>query len=77
MNLDADLYSSTAFVLSQLKPRLAIDSYIYFDEFNHRADELHASDEFLEETNFTFRLLGATHEFARSCSSGSARADNP
>ena len=64
VNLDADLYSSTAFVLSQLKPRLAIGSCIYFDEFNHRADELRAFDEFLEETNFTFRLVAATHEFA-------------
>jgi hypothetical protein len=54
VNLDADLYSSTAFVLSQLQPRLPIGSRIYFDEFNHRADELRAFDEFLEETNFTF-----------------------
>jgi O-methyltransferase len=64
VNLDADLYSSTVFVLSQLKQRLAIGSYIYFDEFNHRADELRAFDEFVGETNFTFRLIATTHEFA-------------
>ena len=70
VNLDADLYSSTAFVFSQLKPRLAIDSYIYFDELNHRADELHAFDELLEAPNVTIRPLGATHEFARRVQAG-------
>lgn len=64
VNLDADLYSSTAFVLSQLRQRLTVGSYIYFDEFNHRADELRAFDEFLGETNFAFRLVATTHEFA-------------
>jgi hypothetical protein len=41
--MDADLYSSTVFVLNS-------GVFLYFDEFNHRADELRAVDECLEET---------------------------
>jgi hypothetical protein len=43
VNMDADLYSSTVFVLNS-------GVFLYFDEFNHRADELRAVDECLEET---------------------------
>jgi hypothetical protein len=60
VNIDADLYSSTKYVLDWVKPRLAVGSYVYFDEFMDRQHELKAFDEFLEATNMTFSLRGAT-----------------
>jgi hypothetical protein len=60
--LDADLYSSTATVLGLIKERLALGAYLYFDQFHHRADELRAFAEFLDEHAMTFRLVGASKE---------------
>ena len=58
--LDADLYSSTAYVLKTIRPHLRPGSYLYFDEFHHRADELRAFQEFREESEMTFEVVGAT-----------------
>jgi len=60
VNMDADLYSSTKYVLDLLKPRLAVGSYLYFDEFMDRQHELKAFDEFLAATDMSFALRGAT-----------------
>jgi Macrocin-O-methyltransferase (TylF) len=60
INFDADLYSSTAYVLSQLRDLIVSGTYIYFDEFNHRFDELRAFDEFIRETGIKFSLVGTT-----------------
>lgn len=38
---------------------------MYFDEFNHRADELRAFDEFLARTRIRVRALGAVADFSR------------
>ena len=62
VNLDADLYSSTAFVLTHLRELIEPGTLVYFDEFNHRADELRAFDEFVSETGFRFRLVAATDD---------------
>jgi hypothetical protein len=64
INIDADLYSSAIFVLATVAERLQPGTLLYFDEFNHRADELRAFAEFLDETGMRFRVLGATREFA-------------
>jgi hypothetical protein len=64
VNMDADLYSSTAFVLNSIKEWLRPGALIYFDEFNHRADELRAFDEFLEATEMRFEVVGATRGLA-------------
>jgi hypothetical protein len=58
--LDADLYSSTATVLEFVADRLKPGSYLYFDQFHHRADELRAFSEFLDENPFSFELAAAT-----------------
>jgi len=60
VNMDADLYSSTVFVLNSIQEKVRPGAFLYFDEFNHRADELRAFDEFLEATGWRFRLVGAT-----------------
>jgi hypothetical protein len=58
--LDADIYSATIFVLRALKDQIVPGTYIYFDEFNVRRDELRAFDEFINETGKRFSVLGAT-----------------
>ena len=60
MNFDADLYSSTIFVLDTLADRIVPGTLIYFDEFNHQFHELRAFDEFIKKTGARFEVLGAT-----------------
>jgi hypothetical protein len=60
--LDADLYTSTATVLRWVAARLKPGSYLYFDQFHHRADELRAFAEFHEEHELNFRLVGTTKD---------------
>jgi hypothetical protein len=60
VNMDADLYSSTRYVLDFIAPRLAPGSFVYFDEFMDRQHELRAFDEFLTQTSMPFVARGAT-----------------
>jgi len=64
--LDADLYSSTAYVLKWLSDRNLIraGTMLYFDEFNYPSHELRAFDELCETTGMRFRLLGVTSDLA-------------
>ncbi len=64
MILDADLYSSTIFVLNTLQAAMVPGTYVYFDEFSHRYDERRAFDEFLARTGMKFSLVGATRSLA-------------
>jgi hypothetical protein len=58
LNLDADLYSSTLCVLRSLRRWIQPGTYLYFDEFSDRANELKAFSEFLDESGLRFRLRG-------------------
>ncbi len=60
VNLDADLYSSTAYVLNFLKSSIPVGTFLYFDEFSDRNHELRAFDEFLSDTEMHFRVVGAS-----------------
>ena len=60
LNMDADLYSSTRFVLDTLRANIDRGTIIVFDEFCDRQHELRAFADFLTETGMTFRFLGAT-----------------
>ena len=60
INVDADLYSSTKFVLDTLQNAIRPGTIIIFDEFCDRLHELRAFSEFIEATQTTFRFLGAT-----------------
>jgi len=55
LNLDADLYSSTIYVLQFLRPHIKQGTFIYFDEMNHPEHEVRAFDEFLKSTGLKFR----------------------
>ena len=39
-------------------------SYLYFDQFHHRCDELRAFAELLDETPFTFQLIAASQDMS-------------
>jgi hypothetical protein len=60
LNMDADIYSSTIYVLKALKDYIVPGTYVYFDEFNQSQHELKAFNEFMDETGMKFSLLGAT-----------------
>jgi O-methyltransferase len=59
-NMDADLYSSTIFVLRTLKHLVKPGTYLYFDEFSSYGDEERAFREFVEENGLSFRLRAGT-----------------
>lgn len=60
VHIDADLYSSTKYVLETLNGKDAIcpGTIILFDEFYDHMNELRAFSEFLESSSMTFRFLG-------------------
>jgi hypothetical protein len=62
--MDADLYSSTATALAFVREKLQPGSYLYFDQFHHRCDELRAFAELLEEHQLRFRLVAASHDLS-------------
>lgn len=57
INIDADLYSSTKFVLHHLKNNITIGTWLYFDEFADRHHEFRAFREFVEETGMQFEAI--------------------
>jgi hypothetical protein len=59
VNMDADLYSSTIYVLRWLRSYLKAGTLIYFDEMNHMEHEPKAFDEFVRETGLRFRPVAA------------------
>jgi hypothetical protein len=65
VTLDADLYSSTAYVLEAIQDRISVGTVLYFDEFHHYADELRAFDELLRRAGWSFDILAATRDFSR------------
>jgi len=62
MNLDADLYSSTGYVLRKLKSLIRIGTYLYFDEFVSLGHEERAFRELVEETGARFKVIGNTRD---------------
>lgn len=80
VNLDADLYAPTAFVLAHLELMITPGAILIFDEFSDRANELRAFEEFLDRSGKRFRLLGATRavtHVAFECLGGMRRRASP
>jgi hypothetical protein len=57
--MDADLYSSTIFVLRHLRPWIRKGTYIYFDDMSRPEHEPRAFDEFMAETGRAFEPVAA------------------
>lgn len=60
IHIDADLYSSTKFVLNALRESIVPGTLIIFDEFCDRLHEMKAFDEFIRTTAIGFRFAGGT-----------------
>ena len=65
LHLDADLYSSTIFVLRQMRPFLHTGVILIFDEFFDREHELKAFTEFLQEFPMTIECVAATRALSQ------------
>jgi len=63
IHLDADLFSSTIFALSQLYPFLNKGDIIFFDEFNVANHEFFAYKIFTESFYVKLRPIGAVNNF--------------
>ena len=62
--MDADLYSSTIYVLRHLRPYVRPGTCIYFDEMNEIDHEPKAFEEFMEESRLRFRLVSANRSLS-------------
>lgn len=60
IHLDADLYSSTKFVLDTLSSKISAGTIIIFDQLCDRMHELRAWDEFIQKSQRKFRFAAAT-----------------
>lgn len=60
IHIDADLYSSTDYVLKSLERQMPVGTILMFDEFCDRFHELLAFDQYLTRTGHQYRFLGAT-----------------
>lgn len=64
LHLDADLYSSTKYILDVLKPYLDTDCIVVFDElvnypgFDGETGELRAFYEFIQENHVDYEWIG-------------------
>jgi hypothetical protein len=67
LNLDADLYSSTSYVLETLREAICPGTIILFDEFHDRQHEVKAFSEFIEAYHLKFRFLGAAVYYGLHC----------
>lgn len=63
IHLDADLFSATIFVLSQLYPYLKKGDILMFDEFNVASHEFFAFDIFQKSFYIKLKPLSATNNF--------------
>lgn len=63
IHMDADLYSSTLYVLTRLLPYLKKDDIIIFDEFGVPTHEFRAFSDTVSSYNLNFELLGAINNF--------------
>lgn len=66
VHLDADLYSSTLFVLSSLAPQLRVGDVLVFDEFGsirNAGHEFRAFADFTTAYQWTYEPVGATTAF--------------
>lgn len=60
LNVDSDLYSSAATVLTWAGDRIKVGDFLYFDEFHDRLHEGRAFYEYLDATGHAVRVVAAT-----------------
>lgn len=67
INLDADMFTSTLFVLTTLAPHLKSRDIIFFDEFSCPLDEFRAFEEFVRSFRVKYEVVGAVYGYTRVC----------
>jgi O-methyltransferase len=67
INMDADMFTSTLFVLTTLAPYLKSGDLIFFDEFSCPLDEFRAFEEFVRCFRIKYELLAAVYGYTRVC----------
>ena len=67
INLDADMFTSTLFVLTTLAPFLKPGDLIFFDEFSCPLDEFRAFEEFVRSFRVKYEVLAAVYGYTRVC----------
>jgi O-methyltransferase len=67
INLDADMFTSTLFVLTTLAPYLKSGDLIFFDEFSCPLDEFRAFEEFVRSFRVKYEVLAAVYGYTRVC----------
>lgn len=66
VHADADLYSSTLFVLTQLHSRLKPNDIIVFDEFGVPTHEFRAFTDFVASYRLRYTVLGAVNNYLQT-----------
>jgi len=66
INIDADLYSSTIYVLRHLRPYMKPGTFIYFDDMGRVEHEPKAFREFMEESGLRFKLIATDYSLNMS-----------
>jgi O-methyltransferase len=67
LHLDADLFTSTLFVLATLARHFKRGDIIFFDNFICSVDEFRAFDYFVKSFRVKYEVLGAVGEYIRVC----------
>jgi O-methyltransferase len=67
LHLDADLYSSTLFVLTSMASMLRPGDLLFFDEFATPAHEFRAFDDCVKAFGFRYEVVGAVNNFNQVC----------
>ena len=65
IHLDADMFTSTLFVLTTLARVLKTGDVLFFDEFSCPLDEYRAFDEFVRSYRVKYEVLGAVQGYTR------------
>lgn len=63
IHMDADLYSSTLYVLTRLIPILKKDDIVIFDEFGVPTHEFKAFSEIVHSYNLKYSIIGAVNNY--------------
>jgi O-methyltransferase len=67
INLDADMFTSTLFVLTTLAPHFKAGDLIFFDEFSCPLDEFRAFEEFVSSFRVRYEVIAAVYGYTRVC----------
>jgi O-methyltransferase len=67
INLDADMFTSTLFVLTTLAAHLKCGDIIFFDEFSCPLDEFRAFEEFVRSFRVKYEVIAAVYGYTRVC----------